>query len=251
MSNEELALSIQAGNTDTLLDLWEQVKRLCQVMIRRYYGIATANRAIDADDLMQCAFLGMCRAVSAYRPDEGAFSTILGFYVRNECRAALGLAGREHQEIFGALSMDAPIGAEGDTLTLADTVEDDSLPEITESLEAQDMRREVWQAVDALPDQQAHVISENYFTSRTLQQIADGEGLSVSRVQAIKTKAFRGLRRNRTIRNLYNDCAYFHKGLTAFKTSFSSVVEDAVLKIEEHRALLAQSLWANYTRHCH
>ncbi len=249
-SNEELALKVQAGDMSVMTELWQQVERLCRIMTRRYYGIAEANRAIDGDDLMQAAYMGAYRAALAYKPEEGGYTTILGFYVTHECRAALGLVGRERKEIYGALSLDAPIGAEGDTLTLADTVEDDSLPSATDNLEAQDVRREVRQAVAALPDQQAYVIRENYFTGRTLQQIADGEGLSIARVQAIKTRAFRDLRRNQRLR-LYMPDYYRHKGVTAFFSSRTSVVEDAVLRIEEHRAILAQSLWANYARYRH
>lgn len=250
MSNEECALKVQAGDMSVMPELWEQVKRLCQVITRRYYGIAQANRAIDADDLMQAAYIGSYRAALAYKPEEGGYTTILGYYVTHECRAALGLAGRERKEIYGALSLDAPIGEEGDTMTLADTVEDDSLPGFTDNLEAQDVRQEVRRAVDALPDPQAHIVRENYFTGRTLQQIADGVGLSVARVQAIKTQAFRGLRKDRRLWQYMPDY-YRHKGITAFNTSFSSVVEDAVIRIEEHRAILAQSLWANYARYRH
>ena len=219
-------------------------------MTRKYYGAAEANRAIDRDDLMQCAYLAMCRAVQAYRPDEGAFTTVLGYHVRRECRLALRLDGREHCEIYGALSLDAPIGTDGDASTLADLVEDTTLPASTDNLEAQDKRREVRRAVDALPDQQAHIIKQSYYAGKTLQQIADDAGLSVATVHDAKTKAFRGLRSDKRLRQYMPDC-YKHKGVIAFFSSQTSVVEETVIRIEEHRALLAQSLWANYHRYRH
>lgn len=249
MTNEEYALQAQAGNADALPALWEQVEQLCRVMVRRYCGIAAANKAVDEDDLMQAAYLGLTRAIGAYSAEKGAFSTILGYYVRAECRAALGLTGRERKEHYTVLSLDAPIGTEGDTLTLADTVEDDSLPEIAEILEAQEMRAEIRRAVDTLPDQEAHIVRENYFTGRTLQQIAVDQRLSVARVQAIKTKGLRSLRKHRSIKALYIDLGYHHKGVTAFKSSFSSAVEDAVIRLSEHQELLAASKWENWRKY--
>lgn len=79
MSNEELALKVQAGEMHAMSELWQQVERLCRIMTRRYYGIAEANRAIDEDDLKQAAYLGAYRAALAYRPEEGAYTTVLGF----------------------------------------------------------------------------------------------------------------------------------------------------------------------------
>lgn len=111
------------------------------------------------------------------------------------------------------------------------------------------MRREIRQAVDDLPDQQAEVTRGCYFTGMTLQEMAQEMGLSVSRAQAIKMKAFRGLRKDRRIRQYYSDYCYGHKGVKAFFSSRTSTTEDAVFQIMEHQQILAASRLANWHRY--
>lgn len=197
MSNEELALKVQAGDISASEVLWDQVRPMCYMFVKRFMSIAIFNRAVDMDDLMQCAYISLIRAAKVFNPDKGAFGTILEYYVRQECQALLGLRGRKREEHYVSISLDSPIATEEDMeLTVYDLVEDDSLPGMADGLEENDFHREVWEAVGALPSEQAIVIRECYLQGNSLEEVAKRHGFTRAMAKSIKNKAFKILRNN-------------------------------------------------------
>lgn len=67
MTNEQLVIQIRAGIdvADNMLQLWQQTRRFIYKIANRYKGQA------DEDDLVQEGYLGLCRAVDGYDPDQG------------------------------------------------------------------------------------------------------------------------------------------------------------------------------------
>ena len=67
MSNEELVVQIQNGENinENIVQLWKQNRAYVQKLAAKYLAFA------ENDDLMQQCFLGMYRAVWAYKPETG------------------------------------------------------------------------------------------------------------------------------------------------------------------------------------
>ena len=245
-SNEELVRLVRQGNREALPLLWEQVRRLAYKIADRYRELVEANGGLELEDLHQCAYLAMVEACNTYKEQEGVFSSWFGMYMRNACREALGLRGRERKEHYASTPLESPIAGESEDLTLMNTLADETLPEPAEALIADDLRRDIRQAVEELPQEQGTVIRQRYFQGDTFVTISKRLGVSGSRVGAIHGEALRRMRRNRRLRE-YDPGYYRHKGVTAFHSSFSSVVEDAVIsKIERQERLIrdSEAYWA-------
>lgn len=75
-------------------------------------------------------------------------------------------------------SLSAPIGEEGEDLTLGDTVAsgEDLEDECIRRLDREAMKRELWIAIDSLPADQAHVIRRRYMDGLTLRETGERQG---------------------------------------------------------------------------
>lgn len=79
MTNEQLVIRIKAGIdvSDNMLQLWEQNRGFVATVAKKFCGYA------EMDDLMQEGYLGLCKAVDAYDPDEGApFVNYAAYWLR-------------------------------------------------------------------------------------------------------------------------------------------------------------------------
>lgn len=239
MSNEEYVLAYQQGDRAALRPLWMQVEKLAVRMVKPYLGLARRNRAVDYDDLMQAAFLGVERAASAYKPDGGCFTTVMGFYVKNAVRGLLGLHGRVRREHYEAISTSTPLGDEG-TATIGDTLADDSLPDQDGDMFRDDIAREVRAAIGRLEMTQAQVIRGYHLEGVKLAALAGELGVSKEKVQQIKYKAHRKLAMDKRLQELIDggDC-YRHKSLAVFRRDWTSATEAAVLWSEQSGKIAA------------
>ena len=71
MSNEDLAIAVQNGDSDALAQLWEQVKDYAYTVVMRYKEKPYA----ETEDYFQTAFLGVREAALAFDPSRGSFLT--------------------------------------------------------------------------------------------------------------------------------------------------------------------------------
>lgn len=79
MTNEELVVLIQAGidTAANMARLWEQNRRFIFKTANKYKGQA------EEDDLVQEGYLGLCRAVDGWDPEQGAgFLSYAGYWIR-------------------------------------------------------------------------------------------------------------------------------------------------------------------------
>lgn len=234
MSNEEYVLAYQQGDRAALRPLWMQVEKLAVRMVKPYLWLAHQNRAVDYEDLMQAAFLGVERAASAYRPDGGCFTTVMGFYVKNAVRGLLGLHGRVRREHYEAVSTSTPLGDES-TATIEDTIADDNLPDEDGDMYRDDVIREVRAAIGRLEMTQAQVIRGYHLEGVKLAVLAEQAGVTIEKVRQIKQKARNNLMMDERLRGFFDeDDCYRHKSLAAFQRDWTSSTEAAVLWREAH-----------------
>lgn len=229
MTNEELAIALQHGDTSALEALWEQTKRLAFCTVRQYRPSVT----VDLDDLLQTAFLGLRAAAFAYDPNRGTFAALMPFFIRRECRQTLGL----DRKAVATTSLDAPLNDETED-TLEDLLADDSLPPMTEAVEREELCRDVREAVDRLDERQSATVRGHWLEGQTLEQIARSLGISTEGARQLEQRAFERLRRDRVLRTLYKPPERRAPqepgtGLHAFMNTGSSAVERAALQREK------------------
>ncbi len=230
MSNEELALKIQAGETEYMLDLWEAVRPLLAKLVQPYLERA-ARMQYDMDDLLQESYFALEGAVQAYDRDKGfAFTTYLNYQVAKVMRQPLKRWNGKNRCIFAA-SLDAPIGDDGDDATLQDIIPDqDYILEATaiEHVQSSELMQVMEQR---LTQQEYNVLYCRYWQGLTLDAVGRFFNHQREWARSIEARAIRKLRRYR--HEFSDDYCYRHKGLAAYKSSLSSIVEDIVIKREE------------------
>lgn len=228
MQHEDLVKEIQQGDTEALEALWNDVKRFARYIVRRY----TPKPSVDVDDLMQCAFLGVLAAALAHdgRYD---FTSLMSWCIRRECRRALSLDRRREPDL---VSYDAPISDNPEDGTFIDAIPDDNLREAILAVELQELRKAVQEAVRALPDRQKAIIKQHYFEGRTLEDIAQSEGVTKERIRQIEEKGFDALSRSKHLAPYVEYCAPV-KGvsLRSFQIYQQSAVEYAAIKNIENK----------------
>ena len=136
-------------------------------------------------------------------------------------------------------SLSAPIGADNEEMTLEDTVAsvEDLEEECAGRIDRENMKRELWIAVDSLPADQAQTIRCRYMDGMTLKETGERQGISIERVRQNDRKAIRTLRLNkysRKYRGYYEEylsaAPVRHVGVSSFQRTWTSEVEREVMR---------------------
>ena len=124
MTDEKLAMLAQSGNMDAEEILMRKYKDVVKVKARLYY-----MPGADEDDVVQEGMIGLFKAVHQYNPDRSAsFGTFAGVCVTRQIINAIRTADRKkYQPLNDSVSLSNPVSCENDTITLADTLSDDSV----------------------------------------------------------------------------------------------------------------------------
>lgn len=210
-----------------LLELWQGCSRLAYKVAMGYLKTAALNGAADREDLEQCAFLGFLEAAQGFDPERGKFSTFLVPCVRNACRRLLGLSGRTRQEHYCTVSLETPIG---DGITLADTLADetDSMQAAEEEADRIALHRDLLSALDRIP--QGELIRLHDLEALPLQEAAKAAGAAPLSARNARREGLRKLRSDYTLRKWHDEIRVYHKGVKAFMTDWTSVVEAEVIR---------------------
>lgn len=221
-----LAVEAQT-DAKALLQLWYKVYRYAYKIALKYRHIAQRDCAVDADDLKQCAFMGFHRAVMGFDPVQGDFTTVLSYGVRNACRRALGMGGREKAE-HHKTSLDAPIAGNED-ITLGDMIPDASAADAFDQTE---IRRDIEKALRCLPEELATIVRMHDLDGVSIKKIAEQFDCDEKDIRIRRRIAFYKIRAKRTLANYVQ---FRHKTLAAFRRDWSSVVEDEVIRRLDER----------------
>lgn len=198
MTNEELALQIRAGKRDRLMELWAQVRRFALWRARRW---AAFGRGVTVDDLEQEAFIALLDAVERWREADGPLLSVYALRLKAAFTAAIGQrTQRDRLDPLGrALSLEAPVGDEDDTLTLADVIPD---PQAAEALERVGVWDTLHKAVEGLPEAQRAVIFRRYWLGESTAEIAAATGRTAAAVRKLESADLRALRHPSVSRSL-------------------------------------------------
>lgn len=200
MTNEELAMEIQAGRSDYTA-LWEQMRRFVCQQANRYFVMycGSCTRAgVELDDLIQCGFMALRDAVRAYRPENGySLLAYMKYPLLNHFRAACGVRTARRDPLNNCASLDKPVGDEGEA-TLGDLQPSQSAAQDMEAALEWEYTRELHEAIgkalDTLDEPQRETIRRRYWNRETLQAVAKDIGITPERVRQRESAALRRLR---------------------------------------------------------
>ncbi len=158
-TNESLVQEIQAGNTEKMTDLWNQVERLIRWKAWRIVaaidesGISTG---IEYDDLCQCGYFALVTAVASYKPGSCAFTTCFMNCLKTAFSETTGYRTKRQMQdpLRWAVSLDLPVGEDEET-PLSELVQDPkaetAISAVAERDEQEQRREAVRAAVAGLP----------------------------------------------------------------------------------------------------
>jgi len=177
----QLMLAYQAGDEGAFDRLVEQYSGQVYALLTRFLGSRPGR-----EDLVQEVFLRVIRARDRYQPT-ARFSTWL-------YRIVFNMAVNETQRSSnrGALSLDQPLGADGEGGTIE--IHDSRVELPSASLERDDVVRAVRQAIAALPDQQRAALILAKYHDTPYAEIAEILGSSEKAIKSLIHRARETLR---------------------------------------------------------
>ena len=245
MSNEELAMDIQAGATGRMVDLWEQVEGLCCWKAKQVIAALQLRGnpcGVEFDDLYQTGYLAMVAAVESYRSESGAFSTWFMFYLKTAFAEATGYRTKygRCEPLNTATSLDRPIQPdEPDGGNLDEFVSDSKAAAAMDGVEQSVYYKQLHEAMDAaideLPLENALALRLRYWGNMTLAAAGKAIGRSPERMRQMESKGIRELRKSKVLHNFLDFDMYHGTGLGTFRSSGSSIQERYVMKQERRQ----------------
>ena len=200
MTNEELAVRIQNGEDQYYSELWAQSEKLLFSILSRYLKALRLPNYISGDDMRQCMYSALRKAVESYNSAKPyKFTSYLKYSVINAVKAQMP------DNRFEETSANLPvIGKDGEAAEMIDFIEDETAALQFESIEICDMQRQIRQAVSALPDNLRQVIILSFFRGMTYSQMQEITGKSISKLRGDYHKAMIQLRKNKALQQLAN-----------------------------------------------
>lgn len=248
MSNEELVAAIQAGETERIPQLWENVEKLvCWLANRTLAAISAVNlcRGIEAGDLINSGYFALLAAIKTYDPSQGQFASWLRLYLKTAFAETTGYRTEKQRNdlLCRALSLDTPLEDEnGDVIgdLQADPAADVPFENVDDAIYRRQLHQVLDETIERLPAVQAEIIRRHYWEQQTLEEIGAVVGKSTERVRQLEERAIRTLRTPPHIENLEvflerQTPYYLHVGPQEFQRTHTSATEKIVMLRERIR----------------
>lgn len=247
MSNEELVTEIQAGATERMGELWEQVEGLIKWKANRIMTVLEGcpGRGVEFEDLYQSGYLAMVAAVNTYDPTAGGnFATWLMYHLKSAFAEATGYrTQKDRQEpLNNYLSLDTPLTDDADSDALMDIIADPSgqngIISAEDALYRKQLHDAMEEALSAIPEQYADALRLRYYDGLSLNRAGEVRGVSGERIRSMENKGIRLLRNSQIscyLRPFYDFDVYCGTGLGAFQRTGRSIQEHYLIREEERQ----------------
>lgn len=247
MSNEELVAEIQAGATERMSELWEQVEGLIKWKANRIMTVLEGcpGRGVEFEDLYQSGYLAMVAAVDTYDPAAGGtFSTWLMYHLKTAFAEATGYRTQKGRQepLNNYLSLDTPLTDDTDSDSLMDLIADPSgqngIISAEDALYREQLHDVMEEALSAIPEQYADALRLRYYDGLSLNRAGEVRGVRGERIRAMENKGIRLLRRSQIacyLRPFYDFDVYCGTGLGAFQRTGRSIQEHYLIREEERQ----------------
>jgi len=247
MSNEELVAEIQAGATERMSELWEQVEGLIKWNANRIMTVLEGcpGRGVEFEDLYQSGYLAMVTAVNTYNPTAGGnFATWLMYHLKSAFAEATGYRTQKGRQepLNNYLSLDTPLTDDTDSDSLMDLIADPSgqngIISAEDALYREQLHDAMEEALSAIPEQYADALRLRYYDGLSLNRAGEIRGVSGERIRSMENKGIRLLRRSQIacyLRPFYDFDVYCGTGLGAFQRTGRSIQEHYLIREEERQ----------------
>lgn len=203
MTNDELVLAIQQGESDKLIQLWKQVERLVAWKARRIINTLDGSCSFEFDDLYNSGYIALCDAVERYKPENGSFVSLFMLCLKTAFAETTGYrsARQQRDPIHHASSFDDPVPG-ADDLLLGDTIPDDT------NLEEETVER-VWQeqlhdalemALGTLPPMEDKALRLRFYEGLEANEVAATMGITDAECRNLRHNGLRRLHRREAVR---------------------------------------------------
>lgn len=223
MTNEQLATFIHTGGNDELIPLlWEKVQRFVYRKAAAVYTLHTEScrrRGVELCDIKQAGYMAFLEAIKGYKPEtEYKFITFINLPFKNAVNELLKLRTRSgfNDPLNNCISLDTPAeDKDGETdTTIKDIQADKKALNFVNDLEAAELSNIIRKELEKLTEKQADIIRRFYLEGQSLKDIAKNMNISGERVRQIKSAAECELKKNRTLKRIYEEHYknkhYFH-----------------------------------------
>lgn len=245
-TNEELVAAIQSGAKEYTVELWGQMLDLVKWKANRIMAALELQgncRGVDFEDLIQTGFVAMMDAVYTYKPQNGAFSTWLMFYLQSAFAEITGYRTKRSREdpINTATSLDLPISDSPDAPLLHESIPDPYSLDAFDSAEDKIWQEQLHEALEdvlsELPAKSNKVLRLRYYQNQTLAEVGGAFNVGTEMARQLELKALRELKKphnaNR-LRPFLDFNAYSGTGLSSFRATGMTVQERFLIRQEEH-----------------
>ena len=243
MTNEELALQVQAGDAAAFEQLVAQNRGILHRHAWRLWCVLGQEEnvySMELADVQQLALMGLHGAAMDY--DQGKGFMLTSYLRRQLLRAFRDIYGRQRNDPLNtADSTDKDLGEDGGGFTLLDTVPDAGAQEAMQAGEEGDFQLYTRGLLDSalaeLPQAHGDAVRLHYLEGITLAALALEYGVSGAAVGQRIQCGLQGLREYPLLQEYREEYlsakAYQGTGLRAFKERGASCVEALAEKREE------------------
>ncbi len=231
MTNDELAIAIQNGNTDQICQLCEQCKGFVYKEACRWTAAFSYRPDIELEDLTQSAFFAILEAVQRFNPEKGTFITLLSMTLKTAFSECYGVRTKAAQlnPLNSSISLDAPVsGSAENDLCFGDTIQDVEAETAFEKIERGEVQQQLStllaKALSIIPQREAETLNQYFFQGITQADIAAKMGTTTSYVGQLIHNGLKRLRQcsmtNKLSEMLYGEMNLFrHSGYQSWENS--------------------------------
>lgn len=244
MSIEELVAAVQAGDQSLMEVLWGAVVNLVKWKAKRVMTsleLLSDSKRVEFEDLVQSGYFALVAALETYKPECGAFSSWLMYYLQTAFADTAGYRTKQGRMENRADSLDRPLTNEENSRPMGDFIPDHATVATMESIEEREYREQLREALDAaleaIPEKYSRVIQLRYLQNQSLSETGAVIGVSSERVRQMENKGLKILRQPETAANLidfYDFSYYTGTGLGAFRQS-GLTIQEKYLILEEQK----------------
>lgn len=244
MSIEELVAAVQAGDQSLMEELWGAVVNLVKWKAKRVMTsleLLSDSKRVEFEDLVQSGYFALVAALETYKPECGAFSSWLMYYLQTAFADTAGYRTNQGRMENRADSLDRPLTNEENSRPMGDFIPDHTEAATMESIEEREYREQLREALEAalesIPEKYSRVIQLRYLQNQSLSETGAVIGVSSERVRQMENKGLKILRQPETAANLiefYDFSYYTGTGLGAFRQS-GLTIQEKYLILEEQK----------------
>lgn len=205
MTNEQMIELIQTGENNNLLPvLWEQVRKLLEMLAGRYY-IAYSEKCTQYGvtdlDLKQMTYNAYLEAVKAYDKHKGfKFTTYLTFQFKKVIRQLFC-----RNMLNDTTSLNTVIAGDNDGIELVEAIQDNDSYNSFEAFENSTITEIIRNAVEQLPDELRNIIYLRYYKELSVKATSQKLKITENEARSKERTALNILRKNTAIQNLAHE----------------------------------------------